>query len=1018
MTRKHNKLNEIFRKLDINTANGLYYTNDVKWKSELQFPNRVIRLLENNIKPDAFFCIDNKPLILFFENSTDKDLHKKIWNFNESPIVIIVQNDTVEIFNGFKYEKELKSLAKIEGKDNLENFNYCNLLLDKTWKNYQDDFRYENRLDYFLLKNIKTARNILITKERLKPEIANALIGKCIFVRYLIDRKVNLDVKGFLPEWSNNGFCNALKDISQTQKFFNNLKNKFNGDDIFSMPDEQYKNISNNALNVLIRMLQGGDLEISQPSLFNLYDFSIIPIEFISNVYELFIGTENQKEEGAYYTPLFLIDYILKETIEKHFDNNSEANRCITLDPACGSGIFLVETLRKIIEQYQSNNKNKKLTPKILNNLVTENIYGIDKDPKAIQVAIFSIYLTLLDYQEPADIEKFKFPALKNSNFFNADFFDTNALFETKLQKIEFDYIVGNPPWKGNALGNYGNAYIKERRKKDKTEHKKFLTKINNKEIAEGFALRISDFSKPQTKCALIVRSSILYNRGYNTDDNSFRHYWLEEFFVHKIVELAPIRREVFDKSNDKSIAPAAILFYQYAHGKVTDNNILEHITIKPSRFFSYFKIFIINRPDYKKVEQRLLKQYDWLFKTLVYGSYLDFNLIRRLKNKENYSTVKELISTKKFIHGTGIHYAQPQIYDTDQIRNYPFIDAFAVESYFINPDKITIFTEKKVHRIRDQRLFEPPMLLIRKGPDTKLLIPKAAICETKSVYKDALTAVKVSSKSDIKYLRNIEAILSSDIYAYFSINLFTSIGIEREQIHDYDKFSVPYIECGVNLVKTIEKAKIELHNLKQQIPVDEIKSHRLQKTIDDAQNVINETILESLNFNDEERALLDYALTINRPIITRTKKDQYRILDELQKALPIRSDVITEYATVFLKRFKPNIDNDKQKFVVRIRYNNKIIGMFFEVVPVNTNDETGIIWENIDDKEILSLLIKLSSEKITHNLFVQKDIRGFEKEYFYLFKPNEKHLWHKAIAYLDTENFMDAILKAGKGGK
>ncbi|MDR2116569.1 MAG: N-6 DNA methylase, partial [Planctomycetaceae bacterium] len=388
----------------MNTTNGLYYTNETKWKSELQFPCRIARLLENNIKPDAFFCIDNKPLILFFENPNDKNLHKKIWNFNETPIVIIVQNDVVEIFNGFKYEKELKSLAKIGDDDKLEYFSYFNLFKDKTWENYQEDFRYENRLDYFLLKNIKSARNILITKECIPAEIANALIGKCIFVRYLIDRKVHLDIKGYLSEWSNNGFCNVLKDISQTQKFFNYLKDKFNGDDIFSIPNEQYKNISNKDLSVLIRLLQGDDLEQGQQSLFNLYDFSIIPIEFISNVYELFIGKDNQENEGAYYTPLFLVDYILKETIEKHFKNNSETNNCVTLDPACGSGIFLVETLRKIIDQYQNNNKNKKLTPKILNNLVVKNIFGIDKDTNAIQVAIFSIYLTLLDYKEPADI--------------------------------------------------------------------------------------------------------------------------------------------------------------------------------------------------------------------------------------------------------------------------------------------------------------------------------------------------------------------------------------------------------------------------------------------------------------------------------------------------------------------------------------------------------------------------------------------------------------------------------------
>ena len=1012
------KLDSIFQKLGINEQNGLYHTNDTKWKSELQFPNRIVRLLEKSIKPNAFFCVDSKPLILFFENPTDTELHKKIWNFNETPIVIIAKNDTVEIFNGFKYEKDLTELAKIGNIEKLNDFTYFKLFTDITWEEYREHFQYENRLGYFLLHNIKAARDIL--KKQIEPKIANALIGKCIFVRYLIDRGVYLSFEGKREQWKKEKFCEILQDRNRTKQFFDYLKNKFNGDDIFAISDDEYANVTKDILNILIRLLNGEDLEIGQPSFFNFYDFSIIPIEFISNVYELFIGKEDQENKGAYYTPLFLVDYILKETVEKHFENHKTANSCITLDPACGSGIFLVETLRKIVENYQSQNQSTEITSEILKYLATQNIYGIDKDPNAVQVAMFSIYLTLLDYQDPADIETFKFPPLLNSNFFEADFFNTDPdLFETKLQKIEFDYILGNPPWKGGALGKYGETYIKERRKKDKAEKKKYPTTINNGEIVEGFVLRVSDFSSSKTKCALIVRSSILYNRGYNTDYSDFRRYWLEEFFVNKIVELAPVRREVFDKSNDKAIAPAAILFYQYADGKGTNDNVLEHITIKPTRFFSYFKIFTINRPDYKKVEQKLLKDNDWLFKTLVYGSYLDFNLITRLK--KSYSSIKNIISDKtKFVCGTGIQYSKNPTYDATEFHSYPFIDAYAIEPYFVNPDKIGQFTVPKVHRIRNQQkqIFTAPMLLIRKGPDTKLLLPKSAICEKDAVFKDTLTAVKAIEKQDIRCLRNTEAILNSDIYAYFAINTFSSIAIEREQIQNYDKFSVPYVENDISLVETIEKAKIELHNLQKQVPVDNIECSKVQETIKKTQKKINDAILQALNFNEIERSLLDYALNANRPLITRTEKDKYNILRKLQESLKGRSNELIEYANVYLNRFKQNIDNAERKFIVRVWHTNQLLGMFFEVVPIDTPEENGIIWENVTDKQILSLLIKLSSEKITDRLFVQKDIRGFEKERFYIFKPNEKRLWQKAIAYLDSEEFMDAILKAGRRGE
>ena len=1009
-----NTLESIFQKLGIDTANGLYYINNSSWKSELQFPNRIVRLLENSIKPDAFFCVDNKPLILFFENpNNEKELHKKIWNFNETPIVIISRTDSVDIFNGFKYEKDLKELAKIDS-SKLTDFTYFNLFTDKTWEEYSEHFRYENRLDYYLLHNINAARNIL--KKQIEPRIANALIGKCIFVCYLIDRGVYLSFEGKREQWEKEKFREILQDVDRTKQFFDYLKKKFNGDDVFAISDDEYTNVTKKVLNVLIRLLNGDDLEIGQPSFFNFYDFSIIPIEFISNVYELFIGKEDQESKGAYYTPLFLVDYILKETVEKHFENHKTANSCVTLDPACGSGIFLVETLRKIVENYQLQNQDTVITPEILKNLATQNIYGIDKDPNAIQVAMFSIYLTLLDYQAPADIETFKFPPLLNFNFFEADFFNTDPnLFETKLQKIEFDYILGNPPWKGGALGEYGETYIKERRKKDKAKKKKYLTTINNGEIVEGFVLRVSDFSSSKTKCALIVRSSILYNRGYNTDYSDFRRYWLEEFFVNKIVELAPVRREVFDKSNDKAIAPAAILFYQYANGKDTNDNVLEHITIKPTRFFSYFKIFTINRPDYKKVEQQLLKDNDWLFKTLVYGSYLDFNLITRLK--KNYSSIKNIISDKtKFACGTGIQYSKNPTYDSTHLNNYPFIDVYAVEPYFINPEKIGYFTKDKVHRLRNQNLFAAPMLLVRDGVDVKLLNAKSAISITNAVFKHSITSIK-SLQNDIGTLKKIMSIFSSELYSYLAINTFASIGIERETTKSNDKFSVPYTDYNiVNLVEIIEKAEIEWYNLQKQVPVGNIECAKVQKTINSTQKKINDAILQALNFNEIEKSLLDYALNINRPLITRTQKDKYEVLNKLQKSLSKQE--IIEYANVYLNRFKQNINNAERKFVVRVWHTKQLLGMFFEVVPIDTPEENGIIWEDATDKQILSLLTTLSSEKITDRLFVQKDIRGFEKERFYIFKPNEKRLWHKAIAHLDAEEFMDAILRAGRRGE
>lgn len=1029
------KLNEIFSKLGLSKENGLFITKENKWKTETSFPNRVKRLIERKIEPDAFFCFDNKPMILFFENRENKsELHEAIWNFNECPIAIIIEEGEVEIFNGFSIDENTKLLKSLGKENKLNDFSYFELVTGRTWEQYKEHLDYKNRVDYHLLQNIKAAREILVAGNEQRAKLVNAILGKVIFVRYLIDRKVKMKFDGKLRTWSNPEFCELLDNPQKVQAFFEYLEDKdkgFNGD-LFPLSQSEYNQISKNDYQILKRLLLGDDIAKNQPSLFELYDFSIIPIEFISNVYELFIGQDNQKKEGAYYTPLFLVDYILKETVEKHLSDTSKLDvqinevlskqagnysYCKVLDPACGSGIFLVETLRKIIEKYIDDTgidtKSSKFKTAI-KNLAKENIYGIDKDLSAVQVAIFSIYLTLLDYLEPAAIEDaFKFPHLLNTNFFEADFFDENAEFNIQFKEIEFNYILGNPPWMRGKGEKHKPLYVEyiEKRRKIEMAFDAPKIKIGNKEIAQAFLLRSSDFSKSATKCSLIVTSKVLYN----LQSNAFRKYFLHNFFLERVFELAPVRYEVFDKSNDKAVAPACILFYRYAKRVSTDSNIIEHIALKPSRFFSLFKIFTINRTDYKKIQQSNLKDFDWLWKVLVYGSYLDFNFIKRQKN--DLISIKKFISdSKSFVEGTGVQFSSDEKYDSSQLNGLPFIDAYAITPFFITPEKVSVFNKTKVHRIRDERLFKPPMLLIRKGLDLNSLTSYCAISSKDAVFKDSVTSIAVTNKSKKDSLYNIAAVLVSDLFAYYAINTFSSIGIEREQTQSDNKYSLPYLELGAkDFIEKIEQAKKSIHSEKSKTLNDNHKIQLLQNNVQTELNNINKSIYKQLELDDTELALIDYALEINLRMIVGNDKNKNRLFSNTN----FKDEILKMYATIYVNRFKSKLETKDKKFVVEIWHTNQIVGMFFKLVPTSTYTNS-IVWLNKRDGdwEILSLLAKISSEKVTDKLFVQKDIRGFEKDYFYIFKPNEKRLWHKAIAYLDVNEFADAILKAGRIGK
>ena len=1023
-------LQEIYSKLQLRDDDCLIKLSDSNWRSKVSLPSRIYRLLEKNdllSTLDAFFCFDNKPLILFF-NLEDKGkklaLHKAIWNFNESPIAIIVENNAVEIFNGFSIDENTKLLKSLGTADKLNDFTYFELVTGKTWEKYQDDLSHKNRVDYKLLENIEAAQGLMMNFG-LSQTLVNALIGKIIFYRYLIDRKVKLNYQG-KEKWTNNDLCTCLGSKNDFIAFSRHLEDKetgFNGD-MFKISQDEWQQMNQDVLNVLIRLLKSEDLASGQQSLFDLYDFSILPIEFISNMYEKFIGVDKQNKESAYYTPTFLVDYIVAETVEKHLSAGDNYN-CRILDPSCGSGIFLVESLRRIIEKYikvkKIENTNTESFREGLRELVCNNIFGIDKDYDAIQVAIFSIYLTLLDYQEPADIEKFKFPNLFGKNLICSDTFDVGNLELKELEKkrLQFDYIIGNPPWKGSGGDQQAKAYLSNRKKKERSV--KNAIGVNNNELAEYFVFRVSDFCSANTEVALIIHSTSLYNSKAGI--SVFRKYLLDQFYIKGITELACVRKEVFDKSNDKSIAPACVLFYKYANGSNTDSNIITHISIKPSRFFSLFKVISICRNDIQKVQQNRLKENDWLWKVLVYGSYLDFILISRLKKMDTVESV--IKDSNRFIHATGVEFSENDVkYDSSSWIGRCFINTHAVDYFFLNPDKIETSHVQKLRRNRStqQDIFLAPMLLVRHGLDIDKLMARSVISYVDAIFKKSLLSIKAYRTEDVDVLKNISCLYSSEIFSYLSILTFSSVGIERENAKTQELLGIPYVEVDNRFYDEISSLYDSQYQENKKIPIDGIKTYKIIEDIKEKEKNLNKVIKVALGFSDDELDLVDYALNVNRHVVRINSTNDISKRIELLRNCPAFKVIkkedkqLIDYAQVYIDRYAKSFNRNGKRFMVDIHYSEQMIGMFFRVI--DEQDFTEEIPVPKPDDTLLALAAELSSQRITDQLFVQKDIRGFEKEFFYVIKPNEKRLWHKAIARLDVNEFDDAMLRAGRNSQ
>lgn len=987
------KIEEVYKKLNLEDKGGFVSLADPDWNAKIELSERVQGLLKNKDSPlseaSALFYFGGKPLIFFYDNPKDPTaLHKAIWNLNEVPVVIMVFNDSVQVYNGFAYEKELASLQLIGEDEVLEHFSYFKLVTGSGWEAYQRELSYHNRVDYYLLNNIQFAQKH-IQNTGVSRNLTNRLIGKVIFLRYLTDRHVVLNFEGQKRALTNDDLIGLLQDKQRLSLLFETLQDKdkgFNGD-LFRISREELSEVPMKALYVLVRLLKSDNLEDGNMSLFDVYDFSILPVEFISNVYERFIGKENQEREGAYYTPRFLVDYVVENTVGRHLAV-SQASACRVLDPACGSGIFLVESLRRIIDHYVHHGSDVDTQgtafQEKLRELVVNNIYGIDSDESAIQVAAFSIYLTLLDYQKPADISSFHFPNLIGSNLRCQDTFCANI-----FENMEFDYIIGNPPWNRGRkeLDDEGNEIVPEYQRyvarREKDENRRI---VGNKEIAQAFVLRSMDFMIERTQTALVLTSKVLYNG----QSKSFREYLLDMVQVNTVLELSSVRREVFSQSSDPAIAPACVLFYQKKSTRDNGVHTLTHAAVKPSVFFTLFKVLTIEKADIQQVRQDLLREHDELWKILLYGTYLDFLFVSRLRDMK---TIQQEIEERGYETGNGVTCGKEHTrrYDIGAYVGMREIEFGKIESYHILPSD-DWWTLSRAQWGRRPILFKGPLLLTRKGIDSTDFSCRSAVYEGDAVYKDAITGVH---GDDVDVLRNMVGMLNSSLFSYFALMCMSSAGVEREQGLKREKFSMPYLSGGIaRHVEAIERKYADLaKNPLQPRDVAELFIENEKKKIDNI-------IAKELHLTAVESALIDYAIHYSIPLAT-----GHAMAKALTNNLNGRK-ILEDYAKVFINRFNGQLGAGNC-----LNCQCEIAANYVAVRFKVEKEEKSISFAKSKAGGLRTLLLSLSVENLSDQLYLRKDIRGFEEDGFYVIKPCDQRLWHKAVAYVDVQEFVDAIL-------
>lgn len=961
-------MEHVIERLGYSTAEGFYTYENIPFMS---YPPHICNVLKE-LKPCAVYMIDNRPFVCFFDVDKREMWNRigwKIWN-SQIDIAICVSDTTFEVYFGKSLDQKKKlpqRLARMSLQTGRElPFSYENIKNESFWKNYGRHFKTKNTLNHILLENVQLVTDKL--KQVYQIPFATKFILRIIFIRYMIDRGIDLCYEGFHGEieQSRQNLVALFKDKVMLYRFFGHLKKQFNGN-LFDAEEElEDVRLSPEALEMVARFLTGKErMQNGQYAFFNLYDFNVIPVETISSIYEIILGEETRRENKAFYTPSFLVDYI----IQTECDDSSPLGKM--LDPACGSGIFLVHYYRKLVEQ---NRTTAGISGQKLVSLMRENIFGVDKEYESIRVAVFSLYLTLLDYIDSKQMKELRLPDLIGETLFCADFFQDDALLQLRNQNFQF--IIGNPPW-GRMKREESGLHVRYCIENGLPQQ--------NEEISRSFLYKVREYCNENTKCCFILPSKLFYNR--ENPARECRRYLLEHMQITGLLEMSSVVDGLFENAD----APATVLSFRYREYVDVNEASLKHVSLKPTLFFHLFRILIIEKDDVKYVRYKLLLENDWLWKTLVYGGTGDYETIVYLQKR--YETVGERIGRENppLVCGTGVQYNDGKD-DAGDLVGRPFFKPRGnIGHGFINLSENSFdeFKKKKIHRTRNTELYKAPYCLVAKGVDPKTYRMRAVCCIDKDfVFPETIYGIR-GQESQIQLLYTLAGLFNSSLYAYYNFMVGASAGIDRRQRFIADIMQCPYPDKGED---RIARCSRELYQLGT-------KALLAETEISDKLQELDECILDAFHLKDN--VYIQYANDIMIPMITGKKGKLYTeniTLEELK-----------EYARIFYEYFAEIYEPEGKHVNIVIDPN---VSDGFTAMMLSLE-------ESSDRKGIETESLRLSADGIqfcmqTYNeiFYRRRDCYYFEENSFMILKSDSRRNWQRANAYADLSEIIERIVR------
>lgn len=960
-----------------------------------------------NIPADSVCFVENHPVALYmdvedFSPASLKrvaEVQHRAWNYRMVQLLIAICEVEIRVYNCYAHPKEFSidspneslSDAQVYCQDLsahtdaetlhvlLELFSVYNLSNGSIWTKQQllqHQLNKKDRVDAYLVNCLKRATSAL-KDEGLSEEMIHALLIRSLFILFLEDKGATTETHIYEEIKAGSlSYFDILDDKEATYRLFEIVNARFNGN-ITPLVEGEQAAVQENHLQVVKRCFYDGNIEGENKLFsFRLFDFKVIRIEILSEIYEHFLG-ETKQARGQYYTPANLVRMMMKDNLPIEAETGMKR----ILDPACGSGIFLVEAFKHLVRIYKLSHQRERLSYDELKQILLDNIYGIELDNMAIKVAAFSLYLALIDELDPRTLwadQNCQLPNLVYHANIDETHSGKNLLCINTITEIDnvdlpsIDLLIGNPPYGTENVPEEIRSYC---------NHYHFAL-----EQVIPFMHKAVSIC-PNGKIAMVFSSKVLTNTQ-NTYQN-FRNWLFNETYVEKIYNLSIFRKS--PKSFGGSLfadatVPVAVIYYR----ATPPNNASSTITYWAPKTFIKSNVFegiVIDSSDIKYIPRNMVNSPVNVWKSSMWANMRCYRLASRLFQSE---TLKQWLDAQEgWVYGRGVNC------DSQRLTFIPplLIDVARVKPFLCRTCDCTSVNEC-AYRSINQELIRSPFVFINQGLHHNELL--CSLIEGEGGYFTTSAFSINGPDNDAKKL--LVAYLNSSLVRFLLFLSASSWAIERDTV---------MLEEVLRLPAPFGRGTDDLRNNILSV-YDRIVGSiddPFTNDVDELKDSSNRLFYQLFDITESEQILIED--------VVKYSLGMFAEKGDSESLKPTHRDFMMEYAsclTQALQKFTCMTDLRCHATVYEMRCYDPLM-----LVVLHFGEKNGVEYmqTNADMKTTLNELDEQLLLSKVPGVLLQKDVKYYDGNKVYILKRNQRRFWTKSMAMDDASIITEDILNS-----